>query len=199
MILFSHQGTFDGEADVLNTLFSQGLELFHLRKKDFSEEKVIELLRHISPQYYNRIIIHEHFNLVDQFGLKGVHYTQSLWFLWDQLANKSIDISIAVIRPEDIENVNPRVNLVIYNSLFPINRGNAYQRFLFQRKTKNAIKNKPKNTKVCASGGVTIENLKAVRALGFDCVGVMSPIWDTWLNSKNMDLVVEKFHRLRTL
>ena len=62
-----------GEAIFIDKLFSQGLDLLHLRKPEASLEAYKRLLLQIPKHWYSRIVLHEHFALAEKFGLHGIH------------------------------------------------------------------------------------------------------------------------------
>lgn len=52
--------------------------LFHLRKPESEEKDLLELLKSIDPAHYDRIVLHQHHDLCDQFLLKGAHLTENM-------------------------------------------------------------------------------------------------------------------------
>lgn len=64
---------FEGETEIVNDLFRAGLERLHLRKPGAGRESLEEWIGRIKEEYRPRIILHDHFDLVLQYGLGGVH------------------------------------------------------------------------------------------------------------------------------
>ena len=64
---------FEGETEIVNELFRAGLERLHLRKPGAGRESLEEWIGRIKEEYRPRIILHDHFDLVLQYGLGGVH------------------------------------------------------------------------------------------------------------------------------
>lgn len=64
---------FQGEAAAITAKFEAGLERLHLRKPGSSIDECRSLLREIPACYHDRIVIHDHFQLLREFGLCGVH------------------------------------------------------------------------------------------------------------------------------
>ena len=62
-----------GEAPFIGKLFSQGLDLLHLRKPKASLEAYKQLLLQIPEQWHSRIVLHEHFELAEEYKLHGIH------------------------------------------------------------------------------------------------------------------------------
>ena len=64
---------FDGEAEAIIQKFQCGLQRLHLRKPESTADECRALLRQIPACYHSRIVIHDHFELTEEFGLLGVH------------------------------------------------------------------------------------------------------------------------------
>ena len=62
-----------GEAEIVKELFDNGLETFHLRKKNASTRQIEEYLNAIPRKYWSRIVIHSHYSLAIKYDLKGIH------------------------------------------------------------------------------------------------------------------------------
>ena len=73
IIVITRPDFFDGETELVNNLFRAGMERLHLRKPKSSEEELVSWLQNIDSQYYGRIVLHDHFNLISRFPLGGVH------------------------------------------------------------------------------------------------------------------------------
>lgn len=73
LIAITRPEFFKGEADLINSLFENGLKNLHIRKPDAGREETVSLLKHISPINFPQIIVHDHFNLVEEFGLGGIN------------------------------------------------------------------------------------------------------------------------------
>lgn len=62
-IVITRPAFFDGETDLVNSLFREGMERLHLRKPGASEEELAAWLQNIDSQYYGRIVLHDCFPL----------------------------------------------------------------------------------------------------------------------------------------
>ena len=68
---------FEGEADLLNQLFEEGLPCLHFRKTQRSIHPFIDLLVQVETKHYSKIIVHQYPELVEMFKLSGLHLTES--------------------------------------------------------------------------------------------------------------------------
>lgn len=64
---------FPGEAAHIVRLLDEGVDRIHLRKPDSTIEQCARLLDAIPPACYSRISLHDHFALLQDYALGGVH------------------------------------------------------------------------------------------------------------------------------
>lgn len=62
-----------GESKLINELFYNGLEELHIRKPLYNISELRILINEIHVTHHSKIVIHNHFSLVDEFNLKGIH------------------------------------------------------------------------------------------------------------------------------
>lgn len=72
-IVFTQEGNFEDEHLRIQELLENGVDLIHIRKPDTPLEDVRSLIEKIPPIYHSRLKIHDHFPLMDEFALRGVH------------------------------------------------------------------------------------------------------------------------------
>ncbi len=62
-----------GEAATIRGLLANGFHIVHLRKPDADIDYCRELLEQLTPSERGRIVVHQHFSLYEEYGLRGVH------------------------------------------------------------------------------------------------------------------------------
>ena len=75
LIVFSFPFNTGNETKIITELFENGLATFHLRKPDYKYKEFKNLLDKIPSVYHEKIVIHSHYELCDQYKLKGIHLT----------------------------------------------------------------------------------------------------------------------------
>src|SRR3954470_17719619 len=73
LIVISDPENIAEEASHVQQLFKEGLEIFHLRKPDCTQEDFEKILRQLPPVLYKKIVIHSHYQLIQKYNLKGIH------------------------------------------------------------------------------------------------------------------------------
>src|ERR1044071_3258162 len=89
IVLITSSKKDEHEPELIAKLFEAGLTTLHLRKPNFSTKQLTKYIEGIPKVFHNRIIIHQHHDLIFKFDLKGIHWTnvhlerkfKKWWFL----------------------------------------------------------------------------------------------------------------------
>ena len=73
LVIMTKPTFFVEEDKILATLFDEGMDNLHLFKPDSSPLYSERLLSLLPEDYYDRITVHEHFYLKDEYNLAGIH------------------------------------------------------------------------------------------------------------------------------
>ncbi len=83
-ILFTNSSDVSLEVNKIEELFDLGLDLLHIRKPHHTIEKLRKYIGEIDQKYHSQIVLHDHFELLDEFHLKGIHISHEnrhgFWF-----------------------------------------------------------------------------------------------------------------------
>ena len=61
LIVISSPTPVPNEHEIINSLFEEGLEIFHVHKPDFSKQEIKDFIQQIPSKYHNRIALHSDF------------------------------------------------------------------------------------------------------------------------------------------
>ena len=176
---------FEGEAEAITLMFQSGLERLHMRKPECKIEEMRDLIKEIPACYHNRIVIHEHFDLLKDFNLCGVHLNRRNpkapkgWkghisiscHSFEELAQKKEDGYIFAdgsCNPFDYLSLSPIFDSISkqgYNSAFSIEDLN-------KAKLDGII-----DKRVLALGGICSDNVGKALEFGFGGVMVLGDAW----------------------
>lgn len=174
LIVITTPDFFEGEAEALASLFRAGLEILHLRKPGASREELERLLQQLPSEYLERIVTHEHFELVSARGLKGIHLNGRN----PEAPNGYTGhISCSCHSLQEAAERSPACDYVflspIYDSISKQGYASAYTRdSLLQARQAGIL-----NSKVMALGGISAERLPEVKALGFGGAVLLGDVW----------------------
>jgi thiamine-phosphate pyrophosphorylase len=78
IVLISNPTNIPKEHELINALFENGMDYFHVRKPELTEEEMVAYIKNIKPFYLRRISIHAHFKLIEKYNIGGVHLPEKL-------------------------------------------------------------------------------------------------------------------------
>ncbi|WP_445710222.1 thiamine phosphate synthase [Flavobacterium sp.] len=180
MIVISNPIEIVNEINIIHSLFEEGMELFHIRKPNYSKEELRLFLSKINSSYYSKLVLHQRHDLAEEFQIKRLHFTEKEKLTKpDRFLKPVRSLSTSV---HSIEAFNGLTKAFDYAFLSPIYPSISKQNYV---PTKNALeeikKRTNQNTKLIALGGVSVENIEEVLTNGFDDFALLGTIW----NSKN--------------
>ena len=163
-----------GEAIFIDKLFLQGLDLLHIRKPDAPLEAYKRLLLQIPKQWYSRIVLHEHFDLAEKFGLHGIHLNRRCSQVPDSFRG-SISCSCHTI--EEVITQKDSKDYVFLSPIFDSISKVGYHTAFSPTSLKQAAIENVIDEKVIALGGITANNIPLVKEWHFGGVALLGDIW----------------------
>ncbi len=175
-LIIMTQTTFFVEEDkILTTLFDEGMELLHLYKPGAEPILSERLLSLIDDSYRRRIVVHDHFYLKEEFKLKGIHL------------NRTTDtpppgyhgpVSCTCHSIAELRESKRRYDYVFLKTLFDSQTNPADKQSLSYSELEQAARQGLIDRKVCAMGGMNLDNLHIARDLGFGAVVICGDLWN---------------------
>ncbi|MGP1993309.1 thiamine phosphate synthase [Zobellia laminariae] len=179
IVLIAPEEDVINEIDILNRLFEEGLEYYHLRKPNKDYQQYCDYLDLIEEKYHNKIVVHHHHELVNTFNLKGIHFQEQKrrdnidnpgqYFLNLSMYGKTISSSFH--EPEELEACDFEFDYHLLSPVFSSISKKGYEGRGFNV---NHI-----DKRIIGMGGVTKNNLSEIQKLGFQGVGVLGGIWNS--------------------
>ena len=163
-----------GEAIFIDKLFSQGLDLLHIRKPDAPLEAYKRFLLQIPKQWYSRIVLHEHFALAEEFGLHGIHLNRRCSQVPDSF-HRSISCSCHTL--EEVKKQKDSKDYVFLSPIFDSISKVGYHAAFSPTSLKHAAIESIIDEKVIALGGITANNISLVKEWHFGGVAFLGDIW----------------------
>lgn len=176
------------EGASVNALFEAGLEILHLRKPLSSSEEVENLLQSVSVSFRCRIVLHEHFGLVEKYGLKGIHLNARNPVVPEEYHGHISRSCHSLREVEEWKNVCDYVFLSpIYDSISKEGYGAHFTTEQLQDARSRGLIDE----KVVALGGICADNIPEVKSFGFGGVALLGDVW----NRKGAEFIPH-FHQL---
>lgn len=194
LIVISDAEMIDGEAVVINQLFKAGLTRLHLRKPGSTLQQICALLNQIDATFHSRIALHQYHELASVYSIKRLHYPeaarrQTAPALLASLQVKGYTLSTSIhdlSRAEPLSVFDYAFFGPVFNSLSkPGYNSNLSSAF---RLDKQSIK-----PALIALGGITSNQLTAVKTMGFGGAAVLGAIWN------EPDKALQTFEKLKNI
>lgn len=159
IIAITHPSFIENEAyKICRILENKEADLVHIRKPGSSLNEMRNLIYHIPKEFHHSIKIHDHFQLLNEFELGGIHLNNRNPSA--NLLTKSISKSIHTI--EEVENI-ANYDYVFLSPIF-----NSISKTGYNSKFKlDEIADKILNKNVIALGGVTPDKFSILKKSNF--------------------------------
>ncbi len=179
LILITPEQDVANETDLINQFFEVGLAILHLRKPEKSYAQHLAYISAIDEEYHNRIMIHYHHELAEDFLLKGIHIQEQprvdmgedFGLYVSQFTSQRYDVSTSFHNAGDI--MFYKEIPLIYNLLSPVFTAISKPGMTGKAFDVNQIE-----VPVIGMGGVKANNLTQVKELGYAGVGVLGGVWN---------------------
>ena len=186
MIVISNPTAIANEINTIHALFERGLELFHIRKPEFSAEEIKAFVTAIGLEYKNKLVLHSHHHLVEDFGINRIQMNP----VRVQNSDRVIpDKNIFSTSTHSIDEFNSLSNDYEYAFLSPVFPSISKENYLPKINLFEEIKKRINfDTKLVALGGISAANIQQTLEKGFDDVALLGTIWNTNQPIKNFEL-----------
>ncbi len=186
LIIISNPSMVHDETNIVNQLFDQGLEVFHLRKPTYTASRTSKFIEKIKPEYRNRISLNHHHEIAAEFNLLRLHFPEQMReskneSYFEKLKSLGFVLSTSIHKIEDYAAVSSNFNYTFLSPVFDSISKHNYNSIL----TPDFALPFQRNAKIVALGGVDEKNTEYAFALGFDGIAVLGNIWQDTEKSLN--------------
>ncbi len=194
IIIISNPTSIADEHSIIHQLFDEGLEIFHLRKKDYSENEVRKFIEKIPEKHFNRIVLHNNFHLAKEYNLRGIHVPADY-----KMEVSKGSLSISYHSMDEIEKFDKKFDYGFVSPLFDSISKVGYKskfdlkevrEFLQTYKPLSPLGRAGEGPLIIALGGIDEDKIDIIKELGFSGIALMGAIWQ----SENP---IEKFKRIK--
>ena len=151
------------------SLLKNGFEKVHVRKPESRVEDMTKLLDEIPMEYREKLVLHDHHELAETYGVKGVHLNQR-----NPLppADFKGSLSASCHSLEEIPSALEHCDYVFLSPIFDsISKAGYQAKFTVEELEKADL------TNVFALGGVTFDKIPELRKLGFTGAALHGALW----------------------
>ena len=170
-----------GETEIINALFQEGMHRLHLRKPKATASQLEEYINQIHPAYRNRIVLHDHHDLVRKMHLGGIHHNSRnplppAWLAEESQAHP-ITISRSCHSIAEASEQLPHSDYIFLSPIFDSISKQGYQSAYTTEELQQAATQGILSEKTYALGGISLSNLPTLRRLGFQGAAILGDLW----------------------
>lgn len=195
LIIITTDKTYPQEAAVINQLFEAGLGTLNLRKPSWSKEETAAFLDQIDEKYYTRIVLHDHYDLVDDYIVKGVHLNSRN--SEDALYSDCFKISDTLRSIDELENTESEYRFHFLSPVYDSISKEGYQSAFSKEELQEACDKGLIRRNTIALGGVTEDKLEELDSFGFGGAAMLGDFWKEWEKDFDNDKLVSKYRRIQ--
>lgn len=192
LIVISPEETPANQTAIVNALFDEGLQYFHLRKPYFTATEQEHYLSEIKPQYLKNVALHQHHTVNGNNQITRFHFKEH-----ERLKQKVNELrlnkkpgmyfSTSLHDADEINTLTPLWDYVFLGPVFSSISKPGYENKVLQA----LVLEKKHNPEIIAIGGITPDNADAVLSRGYDGIAVLGAIW------QNQSKAVQAFKTLK--
>ena len=191
------KSTFFVEEDkILASLFDEGMDNLHLFKPGSSPMYSERLLTLLPEDYYHNITVHDHYYLKQEYGLAGIHLDAPTTTVPDGYKGK---YSRTCTDLSQLKEMKKKSQYVFLKNIFDCIEFKDEKSSFSLKQLEQAAKDGLIDKKVYALGGISLENLKIAKDLGFGGVVVCGDLWNQFdiHNETDFKELIAHFEKLR--
>lgn len=193
-IVITRPDFFSGETDLVNRLFSAGMERLHLRKPGAAGLEMEEWLMNIDKRYLGRIVLHDRLPLAARYGLGGIHLNSrnpQVPHELEHAVEQGLTVSRSCHSIGEVAKFKESCSYLflspIYDSISKEGYGAAFSREELSKAAENGII----DSRVYALGGVSLEHIPELRTFGFGGAAVLGALWQSADPVKYLEALAE--------
>ena len=192
------KSTFFVEEDkILSSLFDEGMDNLHLFKPGSSPMYAERLLTLLPEGYLRKITVHDHYYLKQEYDLAGIHIDDPLAPVPDGYKGKFSRTCTDLSMLKEMK--KKKSNYVFLKNIFDCIEFKDEKSSFNLQQLENAAKAGLIDKKVYALGGMSLENLKIAKELGFGGVVICGDLWNRFdiHNERDFKELILHFEKLR--
>jgi thiamine-phosphate pyrophosphorylase len=195
------------EQSLVQELIHSGLSTFHLRKPSYSTEELRDWLTLLNDNERQKVVIHSHWSLSEEFALKGLHFgatrlkqmsSEALKDWMTFAKEKQLTLSSSVHHQEEINELPIGFDYVWLSPVFESISKQGYRTAHSDTQFDAWVKElqEQKQTQVYALGGIEAKHMQELSQRGFDGAVVLGSMWSNVQGWQDKALVKQRIKQL---
>ena len=197
LVILTKSTFFVEEDKILASLFDEGMENLHLFKPGSSPMYSERLLTLLPEEWHKKITVHEHFYLKSEYNLAGIHIDNPQK---DEVPNGYRgQISRTCNNIDLLRDLKRTSQYVFLKNIFDCIEFKEEKSTFTMQQLEQASSQGLIDKRVYALGGMSLENVRVAKALGFGGVVICGDLWNRFNIHNELDYkkLIAHFDKLR--
>lgn len=196
LIIMTKPTFFVEEDKILSSLFDEGMENLHLSKPDAAPMYSERLLTLLPEDCYDRITVHDHFYLKDEYRLKGIHLESLSAETPPKYKGR---ISRTCRNLDELKEAKKKSDYVFLRNIFDSQTNETEHSNFTTEQLKEASRKGLIDKRVYAVGGMKLDNIRNAKDLGFGGVVICGDLWNRFDIHNELDYkeLIAHFDKIR--
>ncbi|MCR5130251.1 MAG: thiamine phosphate synthase [Prevotella sp.] len=196
LVIMTKSTFFVEEDKILASLFEEGMDNLHLFKPYSSPMYSERLLTLLPEETHRRITVHDHFYLKSEYSLAGIHLDNMDTELPQGYKGR---VSRSCTKIDRLKELKKKSEYVFLKNIFDCIEFKDEKSNFTMQELEDAASHNLIDKHVYALGGMSLENIRIARELGFGGVVVCGDLWNRFdiHNETDYKELVAHFDRLR--
>jgi thiamine monophosphate synthase len=176
LIVITPEKNITGEAGIINNLFEAGLQVLHIRKHNHTRQEIKNLVSGIDKKFHPRIVLHQHYDLLNEYTLKGAHLPENRRIEGDTSGIKNI-ISTSFHKLLDITRERSTFEYAFFSPVFKSISKKGHESSVDLPTLKTFFQTKPPFP-IIALGGINEKTILQAKEAGFNGAACIGDVWE---------------------
>ncbi len=183
------------EVNLWEALFLAGLERLHVRKPQTTLAEFKGMLTCLPEKYHSRLVLHQHFQLVNEFNLGGLHFKSNVQTAKVDLDCKNLSLSKSCHTPLEVLNNFKKHDYVFLSPIFDSISKKGYPSAFYTDEIRSFFHDNPQVKNCIALGGINVKNAQECLDLGFAGCALLGAIWEG--ENLSTELISNRFQNIQ--
>ncbi len=176
LIVITPEKDMAGEAGIVNRLFEAGLQTLHVRKPNHTRQEIKNLLSEIHENFRHRVVLHQHYELLNEYDLKGSHLPENRRIEGDTGGIKNI-VSTSFHKLADITREKRTFEYAFFSPVFRSISKKGHESSVDLATLKKFFQSQAPFP-IIALGGINEETIVLAKETGFYGAACIGHVWE---------------------
>lgn len=179
LIIITNPVAVPNEANIINSLFDEGLELLHVRKPGIETGELKKFIEKINTEYLDRIALHQGHESARGFGINRLHFTETKRQEMQeeelmQLKEENKILSTSIHQVHEYNNLSRCFEYTFFGPVFNSISKPGYVSSVTKDFVFPILEGHPA---VIGIGGIDVTNIMETKGMKFNGVALLGAIW----------------------